>query len=37
MIPDLLLSIALWGGVALCLAVLTQINPWLYEKILERK
>jgi hypothetical protein len=33
MIRNLLLSIALWGGVALCLAVLTQLNPWLYGKI----
>jgi hypothetical protein len=33
MIRDLLLSTALYGAVALCLAVLTQINPWLYGKI----
>jgi len=33
MIPDIILSIALYGGVALCLAVLTQFNSWLYGKI----
>jgi hypothetical protein len=33
MIRDILLSIALWGGVALALAVQTQINPWIYGKI----
>jgi hypothetical protein len=33
MIRDLLLSIALYGGVALCLAVLTQFNWWLYGKM----
>jgi hypothetical protein len=27
---DILLSIALYGAVALCLAVLTQFNSWLY-------
>jgi hypothetical protein len=33
MIRDLLLSITLYGAIALCLAVLTQFNPWLYGKI----
>lgn len=33
MIRDFLLSIALYGAIALCLAVQTQINPWLYGKI----
>jgi hypothetical protein len=33
MIRNLLLSIALYGAVAFTLAVLTQINPWLYDWI----
>jgi hypothetical protein len=30
MIRDLLLSIALWGGIALCFVAASNFNSWLY-------